>query len=190
VLELRMGRAGLNGRGCSEISKAFENVTAESMSSTRKLDDLYYSILEKLAMLRGPVDELQDLEVKMKQMVKSFDSDAERVKTEIEGKINVFAGFEKQNQRIESFEYGIKQSKEQTENLTKRLENARARVRGLENQEAEIQSNITRKLAKTLMSNRRLRLGSSPVSGHLDYLGRFDHRSIRRIPRQKHLQSG
>jgi chromosome segregation ATPase len=133
----------------SEISKSFENVTAESMSATKKLDDLYYSILDKLPLLQSSVHEMQDLELRTKQTVQSFDFDADKVKTEIEGKINVFAGFEKQNQRIESFEYDIKQSKEQTEEFTKSLENARARVRGLENQEAEIQSTITCKLTKT-----------------------------------------
>jgi septal ring factor EnvC (AmiA/AmiB activator) len=121
------------------------------MSATKKLDDLYYSILDKLPLLQSSVHEMQGLELKTKQTVQSFDFDAEKVKTEIEGKINVFAGFEKQNQRIESFEYGIKQSKEQTEEFSKSLENARARVRGLENQEAEIQSTITCKLTKTHM---------------------------------------
>jgi chromosome segregation ATPase len=113
------------------------------MDTTRRLDNIYYSILEKLSILQSTLIGLQGLSDQTKQLVKTFDTDADRVKNEVQEQINSFGGFAKQNQRIESLEYRIKQSKEKTDTLTKRLDAARDRVKALENQEAEVQATIT-----------------------------------------------
>jgi predicted RNase H-like nuclease (RuvC/YqgF family) len=118
------------------------------MDTTRRLDNVYYSILEKLSMLQSTIGSLRDLSNQTRDLGIWFDSDANQVKTEIQEQINIFGGFEKQNQRIESLEYRIKQSKERTDSLTQRLGAARERVGALENQEAEVQATITCEFTK------------------------------------------
>jgi len=113
------------------------------MESTRKLDDVYYSILERLSTLQSTIGSLQDLSHHTKDLRTTFESDAREVETEVRDQMKVFGGFEKQKSRIQSLETRIKQSKDRTETLSERLEKAKEKVKLLETQEAEVQASIS-----------------------------------------------
>jgi predicted nucleic acid-binding Zn-ribbon protein len=130
-----------------EIWNVFQSVSDLSMETTKTLDNVYYSILEKLDTLRSTVSGMQKLADKTKTLGVEFDRDAKNVKSEVEQQLHVFEGFERPKQKIESLESRVKNSKERTEALTTRLQAARDRVKALENQEEEVQASITCKFS-------------------------------------------
>jgi chromosome segregation ATPase len=120
------------------------------MDSTRKLDDIYYNILERLAGLQSTISSLQELSGHTKELRQNFDKEAEEVQNDITEQVDSFGGFEGQRSRINSLQSRIKESKSTTGSLTERLEAARDRVQVLENQEAEVQASITCRFKKEM----------------------------------------
>lgn len=112
------------------------------MESTRNLDSIYYTILERLSTLQSTIRSLQDLSDDTKELRSSFDADAEEVETSISEQIKSFGGFKKQRQYIDSMQTRIRQSKEKTDKLSERLDVARGKLMVLENQESEVQASI------------------------------------------------
>jgi DNA repair exonuclease SbcCD ATPase subunit len=116
------------------------------MKTTRELDDSYYSCLEKLAVLQSTISTLQELSTLTRQLHEGFQGEAGDLKTEMESQIEAFGGFHDQNERIDGLEMRVKSSKTKADELSARLEDARARVETLEASEEEWQSTVSRKL--------------------------------------------
>jgi chromosome segregation ATPase len=114
------------------------------MKTTRKLDDSYYSCLEKLAVLQSTISTLQELSTLTGHLHESFQADTSDLKSEMETQIGSFGGFHDQNERIDGLEMRVRSSKNKADELSGRLENARARVRTLEAREEEWQTTISR----------------------------------------------
>jgi chromosome segregation ATPase len=113
------------------------------MESTRRLDDSYYSILERLSSLQSAIGSLQDLSSHTKELRATFETEAKEVQDEVRHQIETFGGFEQQKARIQSLESRLQSSKAMTEVLSERLQTARSRAQVLENQEAEVQASIS-----------------------------------------------
>jgi chromosome segregation ATPase len=113
------------------------------MESVHKLDDVYYSILERLSSLQNTIGGLQDLAAQTKDLRETFDDDAKTIEKDIGKQVVAFGGFSKQKSKIEELESRIRDGRTRTERLTERLEIARDRVQLLETQEAEVQASIS-----------------------------------------------
>jgi chromosome segregation ATPase len=121
----------------------YENIADISMESDHKLDDVYYSILERLSSLQNTIGGLRDLAAQTKGLRETFDDDAKVIEKDIGKQVVAFGGFSKQKSKIEELESRIRDGRTRTERLTERLEIARDRVQSLETQEAEVQANIS-----------------------------------------------
>jgi septal ring factor EnvC (AmiA/AmiB activator) len=113
------------------------------MDTTRQLDHIFYSVLERISILKSTVGNMQDLFDHSTQLRLNFDQDAHALETEIQEQIDGFEGFNKQKTRIQSLESRVKKGKNKSDELTERLQSARERVLALENQEAEVQATIS-----------------------------------------------
>lgn len=118
------------------------------MKTTRQLDDVYYSILEKLSVLQSTISNLQDLSSMTRDLHKEFQSETGTFESEMREQIDAFAGFDNPKQRIGDFESRIKTSKARADELSARLESARARVLALESEEKEYQDMVSREFSK------------------------------------------
>lgn len=129
-----------------ELRSSLQALSEHSLKTTRRLDDTYYSILEKLSMLRSTIGGLQELSALTKELHESFQNDADEFQGEVEGQINVFNGFEVQQQQIEKLETRIKAGREKADALNARLEEARRHVEARERIEGEWEAKMSRRL--------------------------------------------
>ena len=71
-----------NARREEHLRESLNNVEEVAMSSTRQLDDTYYSILEKASILRSTVASLQQLAEESKRMHSMFMEDTTKLEQE------------------------------------------------------------------------------------------------------------
>jgi predicted RNase H-like nuclease (RuvC/YqgF family) len=116
------------------------------MKTTRQLDDVYYSILEKLSVLQSTISNLQDLSSMTRDLHKEFQSETSTFESEMRDQIVAFGEFDNPKQTIGDFETRVKTSKAKADELSARLESARARVLALESEEKEYQDMVSRML--------------------------------------------
>jgi chaperonin cofactor prefoldin len=114
------------------------------MKATRQLDDVFYSILEKVSVLQSTISNLQELSSLTGKLHEDFKSGAGSFESETQEQIDAFGGFHDPKQRIGSLEIRVKSSKVKADELSARLEAARARVQKLEAEESEYQATISR----------------------------------------------
>ena len=126
------------------------------MTTTRRLDDTYYAILEKVSNLRSMIEDLHNLSQFTKNLHHDFSTDSSGLQTDIQGQIDRFGGFKEQQNRIGDFEDRLKASKEKAENLQKRLETAKATMEAREKSEEESQAKASREYRQSLWPGKRL----------------------------------
>ncbi|KAK4560791.1 hypothetical protein LTR86_005370 [Recurvomyces mirabilis] len=120
-----------------ELRNSLKQVEELGMSSTRRLDDTYYSILEKASVLRSTVAGLKRLVEGARAMHKQFDEDTAELETGTKETLDGFGGFEPQEEGIQRLVERLRRSKERTEELDRRLEGARGRVEVFERRDQE-----------------------------------------------------
>jgi len=128
-----------------ELRTILQSLSELSMSTTRKLDDIYYSILEKVSILQSTVGSLQELSSLTRQLRHDFDDEAETLQDDMQEQINGFGGFNLQKSRIDSLESRIKGSREKADKLSERLQAAQERIHVLEVKEGEWQTTVNRR---------------------------------------------
>lgn len=129
-----------------ELRSSLQALSEHSLKTTRRLDDTYYSILEKLSMLRSTIGGLQELSALTKELHENFQNDADEFQGEMEGQIDAFNKFEAQQQQIEKLEARIRVGREKADAINVRLEEARKRVESRERIEGEWEAKMSRRL--------------------------------------------
>ncbi|KAK4507187.1 hypothetical protein PRZ48_000922 [Zasmidium cellare] len=122
-----------------ELRESLKSVEEAAMSSTRQLDDTYYSILEKASILRSTVASLQQLAEESRRMHSSFNDDTNKLVSETKRNLASFGNFEGQEKTINNLVSNLKTSKDKTSALNDRLEAARNRIEAYEKREKEKQ---------------------------------------------------
>lgn len=107
------------------------------MSATRRLDDVYYSILEKISNLRNTISSLQELSTLTRDLHHDFIEESHELTDDIEGQIDTFGDFEGQKQKVDDLEKRIQKGRERAQGLDKRLARCRERVTWVEKKDAE-----------------------------------------------------
>lgn len=125
----------------AELRKNLKDVEDVAMSSTRELDDTYYSILEKASILRSTVQGLQRLAEESQKTHKTFEEDTKKLEKETQDNLNGFHNFGQQEQTIDELVKRLQDSRTKTDHLNERLESARNRVEAFEQRETEKESN-------------------------------------------------
>lgn len=134
-----------------ELQTTAESLTGLARDSTRRVDTMYYAILEKASSLRSSISGLKDLAQDSQRLLNSFENNAGQVDKDLGDQVRAFGGFEKQQHRVTRLEDRIHESMKKTETLSDRLEVARKRVELWEKRENEWQ-------ARTSSMNKILRI--------------------------------
>ncbi|KAF2013176.1 hypothetical protein BU24DRAFT_231674 [Aaosphaeria arxii CBS 175.79] len=129
-----------------ELRAAFQDASEQSLKSSRRLDDTYYSILEKVGVLRQTIGSLQELSSMTKELHANLETDTKELVDDVQGQFEAFGDFETQKSQVNDLEERIKAGKEKADALTKRLESARQRVEARAKIEAEGEAKISRRL--------------------------------------------
>ncbi|KAI9846450.1 MAG: hypothetical protein M1838_001275 [Thelocarpon superellum] len=129
-----------------ELSASLAQLNSLSNKTTRRLDDTYYAILEKLSGLESCISSLREISRLTSQLRSEFDIDASELETEVRTQLHDFEGFKKQEESVLGLEARVKAGRAKAAALVDRLQQVRARVDGFERKELEWQARASRRL--------------------------------------------
>ena len=127
-----------------ELRTAVQSLSEQSLKTSRRLDDTYYTLLEKVSSLRQTIASLQDLCNLTKELHETFESDTKGLVEETQSQFEGFNNFEAQQGQVSALEERIRVGKEQADTLMARLADARNRVESRAKLETEREATISR----------------------------------------------
>jgi hypothetical protein len=131
-------------RAIRDLRTALKSLSDQSLKTSRNLDDTYYSILEKVSVLRQTIGSLQELSGLTRELHENFESDTTELIDDVKGQFDNFENFDTQQQNILGLEDRIHVGKEKAESLTDRLTKAKERVDARAQAELEWETKNTR----------------------------------------------
>jgi peptidoglycan hydrolase CwlO-like protein len=132
--------------GNRDLRAALASLSDKSLKTSRRLDDTYYSILEKVSVLRQTIGSLQELSGLTKELHDNFESDTKELIDDIQGQFDGFDNFNSQQQQMVDLEERIQTGKKKADSLTDRLAKAKERVDARARAEQESATKNTRTL--------------------------------------------
>lgn len=127
-----------------DLRTALNNLAEQSLKTSRRLDDTYYSILEKVSSLRQTIGNLQELSGLTKELHDTFQSDTRELTEDAQSQFEGFNDFETQQEQVLVLEDRIRAGKEKADALTARLAEARHKVEARAKLEADWEAKTSR----------------------------------------------
>lgn len=122
-----------------ELRNSLKNVEDMAMSNTRHLDDTYYAILDKASLLRDAVANLQQLAEESQRLHSTFREETEQLHKSTTETLDSFENFDAHEKTVNELVTRLTRSRDRTQQLNGRLEEARNRVEAFETREKERQ---------------------------------------------------
>lgn len=117
-----------------------------STSSTQRLDETYYSVLEKMRVLQNTIAALKDLAKTSRETCESFERDSQGVESDILTQLNGLGQFSEQEDKISSLHGRITAGREKVQSLSHRVDVVRDRIESWERADREWQDRTRRRL--------------------------------------------
>ncbi|KAH7408233.1 hypothetical protein DE146DRAFT_366105 [Phaeosphaeria sp. MPI-PUGE-AT-0046c] len=128
-----------------DLRAALTLLSDQSLKTSRRLDDTYYAILEKVSVLRQTIGSLQELSGLTKELHENFASDTKELIDDAQGQFDGFDAFDSQQQQVLGLEDRIRSGKKKADSLTDRLAKAKERVDAWAQAETEWEAKNTRR---------------------------------------------
>lgn len=112
----------------SDLRTALQTLSDQSMKTSRRLDDTYYSILEKVSTLRQTIGTLQELSGLTRELHRNFETDAQELIDDVRGQFENSNNYDVQQKQVAALEERIRAGKEKADALTARLAEAKQRA--------------------------------------------------------------
>ncbi|KAI1096281.1 hypothetical protein F5B19DRAFT_438594 [Rostrohypoxylon terebratum] len=130
----------------SGLRKSLIELSVSSTTTTRRLDDTYYAVLEKLSTLQGTIVALKELAGMSQQLDENFKTESQGLVSELEQQANSFGRFDDQQRRIEELQGRIHEGRGKVEALSKRVDVVRDRIESWERADKDWQEKTRRRL--------------------------------------------
>ncbi|KAH6638363.1 hypothetical protein C7974DRAFT_159502 [Boeremia exigua] len=127
-----------------ELRNALQSLSDQSLKASRRLDDTYYSILEKVSTLRQTIGTLQELSGLTKELHRNFETDAQDLLDDVKGQFEGSNTFDAQQHQVTALEERINAGKQKADALTARLVEAKDRVDRRARSEAQWEASTNR----------------------------------------------
>jgi hypothetical protein len=121
-------------------------LNTEANATTRKLDNTYYSVLEKVSMLQNTITSMKELATMTRTLNEEFKTEAEEIVTDVSTQIDGFENFTEQEKRISALAERVKSGGAKIKVLGSRVDIVRDRVEGWERGEIEWQEKTRKRL--------------------------------------------
>lgn len=132
-----------------ELRNELGDINTHSNTIIQRLDNTYYSVLEKLGSLRNTITSVKELSVMTRRLNEEFQTEGDAVAKEVGASLDAFQNFEFQQKRIEELAARVKTGRDKVKLLGGRVDKVRNRVNGWERADQEWQ-NLTRKRLRVL----------------------------------------
>lgn len=113
---------------CSDLKKSLADLANISTSTTRRLDDTYYGVLEKLSSLQNTVVALKELASASASMNEGFTAESESVLAEAQAQLDAFGQFDEQQARVQALQDRVHGGRERIGALSERVDIVRQKV--------------------------------------------------------------
>ncbi|KAF7549561.1 hypothetical protein G7Z17_g6308 [Cylindrodendrum hubeiense] len=128
------------------LKHSLVDLSTFSTSASRRLDDTYYAVLEKMSTLQHTVAALKDLAETSRNIHTDFDKDSKEIENDITSQIDSMGQFEEQEASIESLQTRIQGGRAKIRSLSDRVDVVRRRVEGWERLDKDSQEKTRRRL--------------------------------------------
>jgi hypothetical protein len=115
-------------------------------STTKRLDDTYHSLLDKLSTLQSTVAALKELADLSRQVNTHFRAEAEELVADVGSQLDSFGQFEDQQKRIESLQDRIHAGRKRIRLLSERVDGVSERIENWERADREWQEKTRKRL--------------------------------------------
>ncbi|KJK82991.1 hypothetical protein H634G_01119 [Metarhizium anisopliae BRIP 53293] len=141
--QLAQEKASIRTEG---LKQSLMDLNSFSTTMTKRLDDTYYSVLEKMSTLQNTVFALKDLAGNSHDLCESFDKDARDLESDIIRQLSAAGQFEEQQRRISSLQKRIHRGRDQIQTLASRVDVVQTRVERWEQADRRWQEKTRKKL--------------------------------------------
>ncbi|OTB06634.1 hypothetical protein M426DRAFT_318689 [Hypoxylon sp. CI-4A] len=128
------------------LRKSLVELGTFSATTTRRLDDTYYAVLEKLSMMQSTIVSLKELAGMSRELNENFKEESQGLVNELEQQADSFGQFDDQQKRIEELQGRIHAGRDKVEALSKRVDLVRERIESWERADMEWQEKTRRRL--------------------------------------------
>lgn len=142
----------LRQRRQDHVSTALNALSRDAHTATRKLDDTYYALLQKVGLLKATISSFQDLHSCLDDTTKDFATRSDSLVKDVTGQIDAFQNMSQQDESIDQLVKRLHKAKERAESFESRLESCRLRLERWEKKEQEKNKRNNRTWALALTS--------------------------------------
>ncbi|RYO97903.1 hypothetical protein DL765_011028 [Monosporascus sp. GIB2] len=128
------------------LREALADLSSFSSATTRRLDDTYYVVLERLGMLQSTIMAFKELADDSQELNKVFKAEYGEIAADIGSQLDGFGQFDDQQQRIESLQERVRASREKVRDLGERVDVVQKRIEGWERADKAWQEKTRRRL--------------------------------------------
>ena len=128
------------------LKKSLVDLNSISNATTRRLDDTYYAVLEKLSTLQGTIIAMKELALMSQETTRTFESESEELVGDMKSQLDVMGQFETQQERIDSLQSRIYAGRHRVQELSERVDVVRERIEGWENADRAWQGKTRKRL--------------------------------------------
>jgi hypothetical protein len=114
------------------LKRSLVDLNTFSTTTSKRLDDTYFGVLEKMSTLQNTVAALKDLAETSRELHETFDKGARGLESNIVSRLGAIGRFEKQQQRIQSLQGRIHGGRSKIQALSERVDVVRERMEGWE----------------------------------------------------------
>ncbi|KAH8885229.1 hypothetical protein GQ53DRAFT_599018, partial [Thozetella sp. PMI_491] len=130
----------------SGLKKALVDVATTANATTQRLDNAYYSVLEKVGTLQGTLVALRELAGLSHELNGSFSREAGELASDVAGQLDGFGEFGDQQARVEMLQSRVRKGRVRVGALSERLDTVRKRIEGWERADRHWQERTRRRL--------------------------------------------
>lgn len=117
-----------------------------STTTTTRLDETYYAVLEKTSALQNTITALKDLAGASREIYGTFEKESRVLEGDISGQLNALGRFDDQQNTIELLQTRIQSGRAKVQSLSGRVDIVRDHVESWERADQEWQNRTRRRL--------------------------------------------
>lgn len=130
------------------LKKSLFDLGSFSNTTTQRLDETYYAVLEKTSMLQSTVSAMRELAASSREILASFDNDTGELEREVQDQLETLGQFDDHEKRIQEMQARIQLGRGKIEQLSARVDVVKNRVEGWEKADMEWQEKTRKRLKR------------------------------------------
>ncbi|KAI1336824.1 hypothetical protein F5Y15DRAFT_418640 [Xylariaceae sp. FL0016] len=130
----------------ASLKKSLVDLSTFSNTAMQRLDNTYFSVLERLSMLQSTIVAIKEIAGMAQDINRNFETESQALVNEIESQLRLYDQTEDQQIRIRDLQSRIYAGREKVEALSKRVDVVRERIEGWETADREWQERTRKRL--------------------------------------------